>query len=78
MGLSRQPPLSGCCSGGCGSLWRSSVLGFQEGCPHPSSHFLFFPLFAFPVAFPFFPASQVNEKKVREQNTGKFLLLILP
>lgn len=55
------------------------VLGFQEGCPHPSSHFLFFPLSAFPGYFPFFffAASQVKEKKMRKQRTlVNFLLQI--
>lgn len=38
----------------------------------------FFPCLLFPVAFPFFPASQGNEKKVRKPRTqGNFLLLLL-
>lgn len=55
------------------------LLAFQESCPHPGSHFLFFfPCLLFPVAFPFFPASQGNEKKVRKPRTqGNFLLLLL-
>lgn len=45
----------------------------------PQLSFPFFPCLLFPVAFPFFPASPVNEKKVRQQRTqGNFLLLILP
>lgn len=52
------------------------VLGFQEGCPHPSSHFLFFPLSAFPGYFPFFFCclSSQREKDEKTENIGKLSL----
>lgn len=51
------------------------VLGFQEGCPHPSSHFLFFPLSAFPGHFPFLCClSSQREKSEKAENVGKLSL----
>lgn len=73
MGLPGQAPLPGAAVTAVPP--GAPVLGFQEGCPHPSSHFLFCPLSAFPGYFPFLCClSSQREKSEKAENVGKLSL----
>lgn len=54
------------------------ALGFPRAVHTPALLPLPLPCPPFPVAFPFFPGSQVKEEKMRKERTqGNFLLLIV-
>lgn len=76
-GASWKAPVPGCWAAAVAAAVPpgAPVLGFQEGCPHPSSHFIFFALSAFPGYFPFLCClSSQREKGEKAEDIGKLSL----